>query len=128
MPTCTPRRSWQSLHDGANELFGGDHGGPDERLADLLDGARIGHVGGVVDLELLAVGERDVELHRGHRGEQLEVVLALEALAHDVHVQQAEEAAAKAEAERVGCLGLPRQGGVVENQLLERVAQVGVVV
>ena len=27
--------------------------------------------------------------HRGHRRQQLEVVLALQALAHDVHVQQA---------------------------------------
>ena len=70
----------------------------------------------------------DLEADRRHRREQVEVVLALEALAHDVHVQQAEEAAAKAEAERVGGLGLPRQRGVVERQLLERVAQVRVVV
>ena len=92
------------------------------------DRARVGHVGGVVDLDLLAVGERHLELDRGHRRQQLEVVLALQALAHDVHVQQAEEAAAEAEAERVGGLGLPGQRGVVERQLLERVAQVGVVV
>ena len=39
-----------------------------------------------------------------------------------------EEAAAEAEAERLGGLGLPAQRGVVERQLLERVAQVGVVV
>ena len=68
------------------------------------------------------------KLHRRHRRHQLEVVLALEALAHDVHVQQAEEAAAEAEAERVGGLGLPRQRRVVERELLERVAQVRVVV
>ena len=100
----------------------------DERLADLLDRARVGHVRGVVDLELLAVRQRHVELHRGHRRQQLEVVLALQALAHDVHVQQAEKAAAKAEAERVRGLRLPRQRRVVEHQLLERVAQVRVVV
>ena len=74
-------------------------------------------------LDLLAAGERDLEADRGHRREQLEVVLALEPLAHDVHVQQAEEAGAEAEAERVRALGLPRQRGVVERQLLERVAQ-----
>ena len=56
----------------------------------------------------VAVGERDLELDRRHRRHQLEVVLALQPLAHDVHVQQAEEAAAEAEAERVGGLGLPR--------------------
>ena len=43
-------------------------------------------------------------------------------------MQQAEEAATEAEAERVGRLGLPREGGVVERELLERVAQVGIVV
>ena len=48
-----------------------------------------------------AVGERHLVLDARHRRQQLEVVLALEALAHDVHVQQAEEAAAEAEAERV---------------------------
>ena len=58
----------------------------------------------------------------------VDVVLALQALAHDVHVQQAEEAAAEAEAERLGHLRLPRQRGVVELELLERVAQVGVLV
>ena len=100
----------------------------DERLADLLDRARVGHVRGVVHLELLAVRQRHVELHRGHRRQQLQVVLALQALAHDVHVQQAEKAAAKAEAERVGGLRLPRQRRVVERQLLQRVAQVRVAV
>ena len=75
-----------------------------------------------------AVGERDLVLHARHRRHQIEVVLALEALAHDVHVQQAEEAAAETEAERVGGLWLPRQRCVVEGQLLERLAQVGIVV
>ena len=73
-----------------------------------------------------AVGERDLVLDAGHRGQQLEVVLALESLADDVHVQQAQEAAAKAEPEGLGGLGLPAQRGVVEGQLLERVAQVRV--
>ena len=53
------------------------------------------------------LGERDLEADRGHRRQQLEVVLALEALAHDVHVQQAEEAGAEAEAERVRALAAP---------------------
>ena len=41
---------------------------------------------------------------RGH--EQVEVELALEALADDLHVEEAEEAAAEAEAERLRGLGL----------------------
>ena len=128
MPDVLAAALLAELHDRADELFRRDDRRLDERLADLLDRARVGHVGGVVHLELLAVGERHVELHRGHRRQQLEVVLALQALAHDVHVQQPEEAAAEAEAERVGGLRLPRQRGVVERQLLQRVAQVGVAV
>ena len=81
-----------------------------------------------MDLDLLVVGQRDLEAHARHRRQQVEVVLALEALAHDVHVQQAEEPAAEAEAERVGGLRLPAQRGVVERQLLQRVAQVRVAV
>ena len=87
--------------------FGVEDRGADVGLADLGDARRVGHVGRVVDRGSRAVGERDLELDRRHRRHQLEVVLALEALAHDVHVQQAEEAAAEAEAERVGGLRLP---------------------
>ena len=57
----------------------------------------------------------------------VELVLALEPLLHDVHVQQAEEAAAEAEAERAGDLRLVVQRRVVEAQLGERVAELLVV-
>ena len=73
---------------------------------------------GVVD----AVGD----VRRGD--EQVEVELALEPLADDLHVQQAEEAAAEAEAERLRRLGLVEERGVVQLQPLERVAELGVVV
>ena len=43
-------------------------------------------------------------------------------------MEQAEEAAAEAEAERLGGLRLPGEGGVVERELLERVAEVFVAV
>ena len=58
-----------------------------------------------------------------HGGDEIEIELALEPLLHDLHVQQAEEAAAEAEAERRRRLGLVVQRRVVELQLLERVAQ-----
>ena len=60
--------------------------------------------------------------------EQVEVELALEPLADDLHVQQAEEAAAEAEAERLRRLRLVEERRVVQLQLLERVAQLGVLV
>ena len=54
----------------------------------------------------------------GRRGrDEVHVVFALEPLLHDVHVQQAEEAAAKAEAQRLRDFRLVVQRRVVELQL-----------
>jgi hypothetical protein len=61
-------------------------------------------------------GEHLVD-HGGGRGDQVEVVFALQPLLDDLHVQHAEKAAAKAETERVGGLGLVEQRGVVQRQL-----------
>jgi hypothetical protein len=66
---------------------------------------RVGHVARVVDLDLLAVGPASPRRRRSARRDQVEVELALEPLAHDLHVQQAEEAAAEAEAERLEVSG-----------------------
>ena len=62
-------------------------------------------------------------LDRRRRGDEVEVELALEPLLDDLHVQQAQEAAAEAEAERDRRFRLEADRGVVEVQLLERVAQ-----
>ena len=67
-------------------------------------------------------------LHVRRRRDERQVVLTLEPLADDLHVQQAEEAAAEAEPERARGLRLERERRVVEAQLLERLAQVGVLV
>ena len=87
------------LHDRPHELLGREDRRPDVGLAHLLHGGGVGEVRGVVDGDGLPVAEQDLELHAGHRRQQLQVVLALQALAHDVHVQQAQEAAAEAEAQ-----------------------------
>jgi hypothetical protein len=50
--------------------------------------------------------------------------LALEPLLHDLHVQQPEEAAAEAEAERLRGLRVEGEGRVVEGELLESFAQI----
>ena len=85
---------------------------------------RARQLGRVVDEELpLLVVEHHLVLAGGGRGDQLQVELALEALLHDLHVQQAEEAAAEAEAEGGRRLRLKGEAGVVEVQLLERLAQ-----
>ena len=64
------------------------------------------------------------DVRRGH--DQIEVELALQPLAHDLHVQQAEEAAAEAETERLRRLGLVEERAVVQLQPLERVTQLRV--
>ena len=81
-----------------DELLGREDRGADVGLADLGDPGGVGHVVRAVDRHDGAVGQRHLVLDARHRRQQLEVVLALEALAHDVHVQQPEEAAAEAEA------------------------------
>ena len=112
------------LHHRADELLRAQDRRADVGLLDRGDVGAVGHVRGRVDDDLAAVGQVDVVLDVRRRREQLEVVLALEPLAHDVHVEQPEEAAAEAEAERLARLGLPGERGVVQRQLLERVAQV----
>ena len=64
------------------------------------------HVGGVVYLDLLARLRRHAVGDVRRRDEQVEVELPLEPLPHDVEVEQAEEAAAEAEPERLRGLGL----------------------
>ena len=61
---------------------------------------------------------------RRRGGDQVEVELARQPLLDDLQMQEAEEAAAEAEAERGGGLHLVGEGGVVEAELADRGAQV----
>ena len=79
-----------------------------------------------VDLLHHAVGGRHPVEHARRGRDQVHVELALEPLLDDLHVQQAEEAAAEAEAERRRRLRLEEERRVVQPQLLERVAQLRV--
>ncbi len=63
----------------------------------------------------------------GADGDEVDPELALEALLDDLHVEQAEEAAAEPEPERDGALGLVRERRVVEMELLERLAEFRIV-
>src|SRR5690606_32111260 len=101
--------------------------GADDRLADLLDQVALRQLGGVVQRHHAAVGLQDL-VHHGRRGaDQVEVVLTLQPLLHDLHVEHAQEAAAETEAHRLRAFRLEPQRGIVEAQLLQRFAQVGVV-
>ena len=76
----------------------------DDGLADFLHLALIRHFGGVIDQHHLAVGAHHLINHAGGGGDQVLVKLALQPLLHDFHVQQAQEAAAKAKTQSLGDL------------------------
>ena len=82
-----------------------------------------GHLRGILDGFLLAVGEMHDVFHVGNRGDELEVELAFEAFSHDVHVQQAQKAAAKPKPQRHGRFWFIMQRTIVELQLFERIAK-----
>ena len=65
--------------------------------------------------------------HRGRGGDEIEIELAFQALAHDLHVQQSQEADAETKSQGGRGLGLVDQGCVVELQLVEGVAQLRIV-
>ena len=79
--------------------------------------------GRIVQCEDRAVGLQHLVDDGRRRADQVEVVLALQTLLDDVHVQQAEKAAAKAESHRLGALRLEMQCRVVELELVEGLAQ-----
>ena len=95
-------------------------------IASMSDG--FGSSAGLsIDDLAAAVQQLDVVLDRRRRGDQVEVELALEALLDDLHVEQAEEAAAEPEPEGDRALRLVGEARVVEVELLERLAQERVV-
>ena len=94
----------------------------------VVDPPGVGQLRRAVDLLHHAVGRRHPVQHARRGRHQVHVELALEPLLDDLHVQQAEEPAAEPEAERDRRLRLVEERRVVQPQLLERVAQLGVLV
>ena len=123
---CTPRLSWHSCRIAPTNSAGVRIIAVITGSSILRDVAGLGQLGRAVDLDDLAVGLGDAIQHARRRRDQVHVELALEPLLHDLHVQQAEESAAEAEAERDRGLRLEEERGVVQPQLLERLAQLGV--
>ena len=116
------------LQDGADELRRRqDHRG-DDRLFDLVDVPGLGQLRRAVDLDQFAVGLGHAIQHARRGGDQVHVEFALEPLLHDLHVQQAEEAAAEPEPERHRRFRLEEERRVVETQFLERLAELGILV
>src|SRR5690348_12865261 len=104
-------------------LLGDQNRRGDDRLADLRDPREIRKLRRILDLHARAVAQDELIDDRRRRRHQLHLIFALEPLLDDVHVQQPEEAAAEAEAERLRHLGLVVQRGVVELELFQRFPQ-----
>ena len=104
-----------------------DHRG-DDRLLELGDPTGIGEFRGAVDFLHYPVRRRHPIQHAWRRRHQVHVVLALQALLDDLHVQEPEETTAEPESERGGGFRLVEERGVVQSQLLQRVPQLGVLV
>ena len=83
----------------------------------MVDGRGIGQEDGIVHVDLLAGLHEDVVDHRRIGGDDVHVVLPAEPLLDDLHVEQPQEAAAEAEAQRGGTFGLVLEGSVVELEL-----------
>jgi len=95
----------------------------DDGLADFLQPPLVGHLGGVLDHDHFAIGLDHLVDHAGCGRDEVLVKLALQALLHDFHVQQAQEAAAETETQRLADFRLVVQRGVIELELFERIAQ-----
>ena len=117
----------RDLHDGTDEIVRHNDRGLDVRLLDVLDLRLRRQFGRVADLDHRTVRLVDVIDDGRCRRDELEVVLALEALLDDIHVQEAEEAAAETEAECNRRLRLKDERRIVDLHLLERVLEVVVV-
>ena len=98
-------------------------GGLDPRLLDMVDPDRLGHVGGVVELQDPSVAQMDPVDDAGGGGDQVEAELALEALVDDLEMQQAQKAAAEAEAEGGRGLGLVDEARVIQGELRQALAK-----
>src|SRR5439155_15392695 len=70
-----------------------------------------------------SVSKVDLVEHAGGGGDEIEVIFAGQALLDDLEVEEAEEAAAEAEAQCGAGLHLEAERGVVEPELVERVAE-----
>ena len=112
------------LDDGAEILVRREDGRLDPRLGDAFDPHGIWHVGGVVQLDLVTVGQRDFIDHARGRRDQVEIELPAQALLNDLKVEKAQEPAAEAETEGGGGFHLVAETRVIQAQLAYGGAQV----
>ena len=114
------------IHQAAHIVVGGVQMHIHKGLLLLDDVAGVRVTGGIVDHLHSAVGQGQAVAHAGGGGDDVQIELPLQTLGDDLHVQQTQETAAEAEAQRGAGLQLKGQGGIVQLQFFQRVLQVGV--
>ena len=110
------------FHDRTDEVGGGEQRGPDHRFVDRVDLA-LGEFAGVGHRVLGAVLHLDPIDDVGRGGDQFQVEFALQTGPGDLQVQQPQETTTETEAQGDGTFRLEIQGGVVELQLVQGIAQ-----
>ncbi|MND80258.1 hypothetical protein D3C80_720260 [compost metagenome] len=94
-----------------------------DRLTQLFDIVQRRQLGRAINVNRLFAGSFHFIHYRRCGGDQLQIVFTLQTFLDDLHVQQAEEATTEAEAQRGGALWLIEQGGVIQAQLAQRIAE-----
>src|SRR5690606_37997994 len=92
---------------------------------EMVDMRDVRHIGGIVQLHHAAVAHMQAIDDRRRCRDQIEIKLALKPLLDDLEMQQAEEAAAKAEAKRGGGFRFKGEARVVEAELAKACFQLG---
>ncbi len=116
------------VHDRTVEIGGSDDLDVHPRFADFSDQALVGEVcGRCHDPGGTFVHEHFIS-HRGGSENHVQVVFSLEPLLDDLHVEKAQEPGPEAEPQRLGSLRLESEGGIVELQFIQCLAQALVII
>ena len=111
-------------HDRADIIGSRNDRGTDVRFLDVVYQRNVGHTAGVVYLHDMSLLVIYIIGNVGHGGDDVHIELAVQTLLHNLHVEQAEEAATEAEAQGQRRFGLESQRSVVQLKLLQRRTQV----
>ena len=115
------------LHDGTHIVRRRKDMGLRDGLLRALNDSRIREVAGVRDFLHGAVCQVDLVDNTRHSRDEVEIVLPLQPLLDDLHMEKAQETAAETESESGRGLRLKGERCVVELQLFQRLFQVFIV-
>ena len=115
------------LHNSANVILRHNNGRINERLFNMVDNSRIWEEGRVIYHLNITVSAEYLINNVRCGSNQAQIIFALQTLLDNVHVQQAQKAAAEAKAQRGRCFRLKYQRSIVQLQLFQSIAQVVVI-